>query len=206
MVASKRVILLLVSSLMLFLVPGTVLAASTSVNVAKNARLGTILVNAQGFTLYHLTAETAGKIVCTGACAKLWPPLLSSSMPTAGSGVPAGSLSLVARPDGSKQVAYKGMPLYTFARDTAAGQTNGQGVKGVWFALTVAPSNASSSTSTSSSGYTTQPKASTPSATTPSTMPRTGGGSAPGVPAIPLLIGIILVGCGVLLRRAPLAR
>lgn len=204
MLIYKRVIALLASVLMLILVGGSVLAASTSVNVAENARLGTILVNAQGFTLYHLTAENAGKIVCTAACTKLWPPLLSSSMPAAESSVPAGSLSLVSRPGGTKQVAYKGMPLYMFAHDTAAGQTNGQGFKGVWFAEAIAAPSSSGGTSSTSSGYTAPSNSTTTSGAAPSVMPRTGGGEPPNFPGLPIVLSILAIGVGVLLRRAPL--
>ncbi len=97
----------------------------------------TILVNAGGRTLYHLVHENAHHIVCTGACAKLWPPVLVRSRQAqlkAGSGV-HGKLSIVRRPDGRLQVAFDGRPLYTFERDHRPGDIKGQGFGGVWFAL-----------------------------------------------------------------------
>jgi predicted lipoprotein with Yx(FWY)xxD motif len=111
---------------------------SVRVGARHSARLHeTILVNAAGRTLYHLEPESARHIICTGACAKLWPPLLVSSRGTrllASSGV-HGRLSIVRRPDGKLQAALNGLPLYTFARDHRPGDVNGQGFGGVWFVL-----------------------------------------------------------------------
>jgi predicted lipoprotein with Yx(FWY)xxD motif len=94
----------------------------------------TILTNAQGRTLYYRTSDTATS-VCSGGCASFWPPLLAtgSSTPTSSASLP-GKLSVVTDANGS-QVAYNGHPLYTFSGDTAAGQTNGEGVMGIWFVV-----------------------------------------------------------------------
>jgi predicted lipoprotein with Yx(FWY)xxD motif len=128
--------------------------SSTIVKTATSPQLGRILVDAQGMTLYHLTAEQNGKFICTSsACLQVWHPLTVQGGSTPSGNV--GSLATVKRPDGSVQVTYKGHPLYTFAQDQAAGQTNGQGIKdvGTWMAVTVgAPTtNAGSSTTSSSS-------------------------------------------------------
>ncbi len=130
-------------------------SSSALVKSAPNSKLGgTVLVNSQGLTLYHLSAEQGGKFICTSAgCTQVWHPLTvtAGTKPTG----TVGSLGVVKRPDGTEQVTYKGMPLYTFAHDTAAGQDNGQGIKdvGTWTAVTTSAANASapaSSTSTSS--------------------------------------------------------
>ena len=94
----------------------------------------TILTNAQGRTLYYRTSDTATS-VCSGACASFWPPLLAtgSTTPTSSASLP-GKLSVVTNANGS-QVAYNGHPLYTFSGDTAAGQTNGEGLMGIWFVV-----------------------------------------------------------------------
>jgi predicted lipoprotein with Yx(FWY)xxD motif len=111
---------------------------SATVKTATSSTLGgTILVDAQGMTLYHLSAEQGGKFICaTTACTQIWHPLTvqAGSSP---SGV--SSLATVKRPDGTLQVTYKGEPLYTFAQDTAPGQTGGQGIKdvGTWSAVAV---------------------------------------------------------------------
>jgi predicted lipoprotein with Yx(FWY)xxD motif len=102
------------------------------------SNLGTILVTSKGFTLYRLNKDSMNHSVCTGACAQTWPPLLvtGSGSPVAGSGVSGlGTIDVA----GGKQVTYHGMPLYTFAEDTAPGQTNGQDVTdtwGTWFVVT----------------------------------------------------------------------
>ncbi len=97
----------------------------------QNARLGTILANAQGRTLYYFVPERGGKIVCSSsACTTYWPPSLNpGGNPTGGAGV-TGQLGLIARGGGAQQITYSTWPLYTFAGDSAAGQTSGQGVVG----------------------------------------------------------------------------
>jgi predicted lipoprotein with Yx(FWY)xxD motif len=109
-----------------------------SIFVASNMALGAILVNAPGRTLYYFVPERGGRVVCTGPCASVWPPLFAASMaPTAGATLP-GQLGVVARAS-SEQVTYNNWPLYTFAGDARPDQTNGQGVFGFggkWFVAT----------------------------------------------------------------------
>jgi predicted lipoprotein with Yx(FWY)xxD motif len=97
-------------------------------------RLGKVLVNSQGRTLYLFTKDSGTKSACSGACATAWPPLRSSAKPTAGSGAKA---SLV-RTTAHSQVTYNNHPLYTFIKDTKPGSTNGEGLNafgGRWFAV-----------------------------------------------------------------------
>lgn len=94
-----------------------------------------MLTTSQGMTLYYFTPEKGGVVACTGGCAATWPPLKASGAESAPSGV-TGTLGTVALSDGSMEVTYNGWPLHTYAADTAAGQTNGQGVGGKWFAAT----------------------------------------------------------------------
>ena len=110
-------------------------ASGVAVNTGQTS-LGTVLVSSQGRTLYHFDKDTATTIACTGTCASTWPPVIvpSGQQPQAGSGVTA-KLTVVNRPDGTQQVAANGQPLYTYAGDSKAGDTHGQGVGGVWFAL-----------------------------------------------------------------------
>lgn len=116
---------------------GAAASPAALVKAASNAKLGgTVLTTAQGMTLYSLSAEKAGKFICTSkTCLGLWHPLVapSGSMPT-GAGV---TLATIKRPDGTEQVIYKGEPLYTFVKDTSPGQANGQGFKdvGTWSAV-----------------------------------------------------------------------
>jgi predicted lipoprotein with Yx(FWY)xxD motif len=130
-------------------------ASAAVVKTASNATLGaTVLTDTQGLTLYSLSAERGGKFICVSSCTQVWHPLT----PT-GTGAPAGAASLgtVTRPDGTVQVTYRGLPLYTFAQDQP-GQAKGQGLKdvGTWSAATVAgvaSGGASTSTSSGRSGY-----------------------------------------------------
>ena len=128
-------------------------AAGAVVKTASSSSLGgTILVDAQGMTLYHLSGEQNGKFICTSsACVGVWHPLTVAAGST-----PAGvsSLATVKRPDGSVQVTYKGTPLYTFAQDQSPGQANGQGIKdvGTWHAVTVSGESAAESTTSTSKG------------------------------------------------------
>ncbi|MCW2971634.1 MAG: hypothetical protein JWO23_2761 [Solirubrobacterales bacterium] len=124
-------------------------AEAGAVKTASNAKLGaTILTDARGMTIYSLSGEQGGKFICTSsACLQVWHPVTAAG--TGASSVGVGSLATVKRPDGSAQLAYRGMPLYTFSGDQAPGEAKGQGIKdvGTWSAVTV---GAASTTSTSS--------------------------------------------------------
>jgi predicted lipoprotein with Yx(FWY)xxD motif len=88
---------------------------------------GAYLTDFAGMTLYTYGKDTPGVSNCTGTCAVNWPPYTSGA--TAQSTLPA-NISVITRADGSKQFAWKGMPLYYFKSDTAAGQITGDGVGG----------------------------------------------------------------------------
>lgn len=96
---------------------------------AKDTSLGKILVDGKDMTLYVFDKDKASKPTCTGECATAWPPLLTTDKVTAGPGVNAAWLGETDRTDGTKQVTYHGWPLYHFAKDTKAGDMNGQGVE-----------------------------------------------------------------------------
>jgi predicted lipoprotein with Yx(FWY)xxD motif len=128
-------------------------SSSSSAVVVKSASssLGTILVDSQGMTLYHLGGEVNGKFICTStACLGVWHPLIAPAGSEPSGEV--GSLGTVKRPEGTMQVTYKGTPLYTFGQDKQAGETNGQGIKdvGTWSVITTSSSSTPSSTSSSS--------------------------------------------------------
>lgn len=84
-------------------------------------------VDSSGATLYTFDKDTDGKITCRGNCAKNWPPALAAEDDTA-----SGDWTFVESHDGKRQWAYKGKPLYLFAKDTKPGDTTGDGVGGVW--------------------------------------------------------------------------
>ena len=115
-------------------------APTGSVEVATGTAsgVGTVLVDGTGLTLYELETEANGQIMCTGACRSTWPPLLlpeGVTSATPGPGV-TGTLGTITRPEGGTQVTYDGRPLYLYSGDQTPGQANGQGIQGVWFAMT----------------------------------------------------------------------
>ncbi len=100
-----------------------------TLRATTNSTLGqTILVGAGGRTLYLFEKDTKGKFSCSGSCTSVWPPLLTSGKPHAGSGINASLLGTIARPGGKTQVTYAGHPLYYYAADSSAGQANGEGL------------------------------------------------------------------------------
>ena len=107
-------------------------ASGTTVAVASS-KLGDILVDADGRTLYAFTKDNGDQSACGGQCASTWPALTGSA--TAGTGVQAALLSTSVQADGKAQVTYGGKPLYYFAGDAKPGDTNGQGVGNVWFVV-----------------------------------------------------------------------
>ena len=111
----------------------TAAGASDVVGSAARGSLGVILVDHSGATLYRYTPDGTGKSTCTGGCAAAWPPVTvpaGTARVMAGSGIPAGDLGTITRPDGTTQVTYKGMPLYRYAGDTAVGRRPGRGSEG----------------------------------------------------------------------------
>ena len=105
---------------------------------ATAGKLGTILVDANGRTLYLFEADKSTQSTCNGACAAAWPPLLTSGGPTAGGSAKPGLLGTTKRSDGKTQVTYNGHPLYGYAGDSKPGDTNGEGLNqfgAAWYVL-----------------------------------------------------------------------
>jgi predicted lipoprotein with Yx(FWY)xxD motif len=96
--------------------------------VIAKSRLGRILVDGKGITLYDFVKDKGTTSTCYGACAALWPPLTTKGKPVAGQGVRASLLGTTRRKDGTLEVTYNGHPLYYFVTDRKPGQTTGQGV------------------------------------------------------------------------------
>jgi predicted lipoprotein with Yx(FWY)xxD motif len=109
------------------------------VKAVANAKFGTVLVAANGKTLYRYTIDSKGVNRCTSnaTCAKYWPQLLvkAGTKPAAGTGVKASLLGTIAAKNGMRQVTYAGFPLYFFAGDTKSGQVNGQGFEKQWYVV-----------------------------------------------------------------------
>ena len=82
-------------------------------------------------SLYTFANDSPGQSACSGDCADAWPPLAGERPLTQLEGV-EGDLSIIERDDGSSQVAYNDRPLYSYEGDTAVGDTNGEGIAGLW--------------------------------------------------------------------------
>ena len=106
-----------------------------TINVVNDPKLGEILVDGNGMTLYMFTKDTADKSNCDAACLEKWPPLLTAGSPTLGEGVDPELVGTAELADGSKIVTYNHMPLYLWVKDTKAGDTTGQGVGEVWYVV-----------------------------------------------------------------------
>jgi predicted lipoprotein with Yx(FWY)xxD motif len=120
--------------------PATAGAAKKTIE-ARSSRLGKILVDSQGRTLYLFKKDSRGKSACSGECAKFWPPLRAGARPTAGRGISAAKVGTISRSDGTRQVTYNGHPLYRFLQDSRPGQIHGQGLTAFgasWFVLSPA--------------------------------------------------------------------
>ncbi len=112
-------------------------AATSTVKIAQSASLGNILTDANGMTLYTYKDDVpnSGKSSVPANIAANWPPLtISSGAPVAPTGL-TGQLSAFTLPGGSKQVQYKGMPLYLSVGDKKAGDTSGQGLLNLWYVV-----------------------------------------------------------------------
>ena len=102
------------------------IAAGAQTMPAKKAGDGT-WTDAKGMTLYTFDRDAGGKSACNGPCATNWPPLMAT-----GDAKASGDWTIVTRDDGGKQWAYKGKPLYTWAKDAKPGDKTGDGVNNVW--------------------------------------------------------------------------
>lgn len=104
------------------------IAAQAAPAMTGQTAKGPALVDAKSMTLYTFDKDMGGKSMCNGPCAANWPALAA----TAGS-PPAADWTMITRDDGTMQWAYKGRPLYTFAKDTKPGETMGDGfLNGAW--------------------------------------------------------------------------
>jgi predicted lipoprotein with Yx(FWY)xxD motif len=92
----------------------------------RKTRLGTILVNRRGFTVYAFTKDGRGRDNCqkSSACLSVWPAVTTAGAPIAGPGVRASLIGTITIKGGARQLTYAGHPLYTYVTDTRPGQTS----------------------------------------------------------------------------------
>jgi predicted lipoprotein with Yx(FWY)xxD motif len=118
----------------------TAAAAAPGITVqTKKAKLGAILAaGPKKLTVYEFEADKGPASACSGACAKAWPPVTTSGAPTAAGAAVNADLATITRADGTKQVTYKGHPLYFFVKDGDSGDAYGQGAHAFgagWYVL-----------------------------------------------------------------------
>lgn len=136
---------------------GTSSASSVTIGT-RSTSIGTVLVNAQGHTLYWFARDTPTTSNCTGTCLSYWPPVLGKPKAASGASLPM-TFGTIKRSGGQVQATYDGHPLYTYISDTSAGMTGGNGLNlsgGLWWAMTPSgskPAAHPSSSPSSSSGY-----------------------------------------------------
>jgi predicted lipoprotein with Yx(FWY)xxD motif len=108
------------------------------VSLGNAQKLGMVLVDSNGMTLYDFHKDKGTKSSCYGPCEEGWPPMLTEGEPTVGNGASASKLGTTERKDGTMQVTYAGHPLYTFVEDKKPGEANGNDVSAFgaqWYAL-----------------------------------------------------------------------
>jgi predicted lipoprotein with Yx(FWY)xxD motif len=139
---------------------GAASSASTMATVKlSDSKFGQILTDTQGNTLYVFEKDTGTTSNCNTGCEELWPPMKVTGTPVAGSGITQSDLGTTTRADGSTQLTFHGHPVYHYAPDTKAGDTNGQGIGGIWFVVDSSGNpvkSAASSTPTTMASPTTQ--------------------------------------------------
>ncbi|QLE70729.1 hypothetical protein FGW37_03115 [Streptomyces rectiverticillatus] len=110
-------------------------APAKEMTVREAPGIGSVVADSAGMTLYRFDKDTAQPpaSTCDGDCAKAWPPVPAGDA-TAASGIGA-TVGEVKRADGTKQLTLAGWPVYRYAKDTAPGDTKGQGVGGTWSAF-----------------------------------------------------------------------
>ncbi len=115
--------------------------SSTAKVKLEKTKLGKVLADGSGRTLYLFEKDKGPKSTCSGACAAAWPPVTTTGKPKAGRGISASKLGTTSRGGGVKQVTYHRHPLYRFVKDTGPRQTKGEGVKAFgaeWYAISAA--------------------------------------------------------------------
>ena len=118
--------------------PSPSVGTGTTIGVGST-RLGEVLVDGSGRTLYLFVADKGTQSACnSSACVQYWPPVLTTGAPQAGAGINGTLLGTTARQDGTTEITYAGHPLYYFISDKKAGDVSGQGVNafgGPWYVV-----------------------------------------------------------------------
>lgn len=113
-------------------------STAATLKLSHNDKLGDVLTDTKGMTLYLFTKDQGTTSVCYDACEQKWPALHTDGAPMALQGLDSSLLGTTERKDGTMQVTYNGHPLYYYYTDMNPGDTTGQGVGSVWFVLSPA--------------------------------------------------------------------
>ena len=102
----------------------------------SDSSLGKIVTDTAGMTIYMFDKDTqgSGTSTCSGACLSAWPAVPGGDAAPMLTGV-TGEVTTITGTDGKPQLALNGWPLYYYVSDSAAGDTTGQGVGGVWWVV-----------------------------------------------------------------------
>lgn len=114
---------------------GAALANHHAVKVTEKAGIGSFLTDAEGKTLYWFKKDMPGMSACAGDCVTRWPLYYREKVAAAGPGIKAEEFATIKRADGQEQTTFRGYPLYYFAGDAKPGDSNGQGLKEVWYVI-----------------------------------------------------------------------
>ncbi len=140
----KRIIILLAVAVLGLATAGMAIAGGRRAKIdLRKTKIGKVLVNSRGFTLYEFAKDTRNKDNCFGHanCITVWPVVKTSGKPIAGKGVRRSLLGAITLPNGRQQVTYAGHPLYTYIGDGKPGNVFGAGILqagGRWYALNAA--------------------------------------------------------------------
>ncbi len=120
--------MLLIATVLLALATAASAAAGSSAAKLqlRRTRVGTILVNSRGFTVYAFTKDSRNRDNCakSSVCLHVWPPVTTVGRPIAGPGVRSSLIGTITLKNGKKQVTYAGHPLYTYIADTQPAETS----------------------------------------------------------------------------------
>ena len=128
----KALITLLATALLLL--PTITLADHHAVKITQKEGIGSYLTDAEGKTLYWFKKDSPGQSACAGPCVEKW-PLYFREKVAAPAGIDANDFATINRGDGKPQTTFRGYPLYYWVNDAKAGETSGQGVNNVWYAI-----------------------------------------------------------------------
>ena len=154
------------------------------ISTAKVPSVGTVLTTSSGMTLYRFANDPSGTATCTGACAKIWPPLLASKGTHIAGPKGVKGLSLI-KVGSHFQLAFHNVALYRFTGDKKKGQAHGQNVEGSWFAVLKSGVPASAVTAVPAAPTTTAPGSSTTQPVTSTTQAPHSNASTGANPTMP---------------------